>query len=64
MLEKLISAAEQRADLAVERQIDRLAETPAPPGVTVEPFDSGVRLTGKRLRRRLITDPSLRNFGR
>lgn len=64
MLEKLIPAAERRAGQAVERQIERLAQSSPPPGVTVEPFDGGIRLTGKRIRRRLITDPQLRNFGR
>ena len=64
MLEKLFPAAERRADQAVKRQIDRLAQTPTPPGVTAEPIEGGIALTGKRLRRRLINDPQLRNFGR
>ena len=63
MLEKLNPAADRRATQAVERQIDRLAKTPPPPGIAVEATDRGVTLIGKRLRRRLLTDPNLRNFG-
>ncbi len=57
-------AANNRAAEAVSRQIDRLANTPPPPGVTVEATNGGVTLTGRRLRRRLLHDPQLRNFGR
>jgi hypothetical protein len=63
MLEKLTPAAERVAAKAVERQIDRLAQTP-PPGITAEATDSGVTLIGKRLRQRMLSDPNLRNFGR
>jgi hypothetical protein len=64
MLEKLTFAAGRRAAEAVTRQIGRLAQTPTPPGVTVEVNADGITLTGKRLRRRMLTDPNLRNFGR
>lgn len=64
MLEELQTAGERRGAEAVVRQIDQLAGTTTPPGVTVEAIDGGVRLTGKGLHRRLITDPNLRNFGR
>jgi hypothetical protein len=64
MLEKLTPAANQRAVDAVRHQIDRLAQTPTPPGVTAEAANDGVILSGKNLRRRMLTDPSLRNFGR
>jgi hypothetical protein len=64
MLEKLTPAAERRVAAAVKRQIDRLAQMPTPPGVTIETTDSGLTLSGKRLRRRMLTDPNLRNFGR
>jgi hypothetical protein len=64
MLEKLTPAAAQCAASAVASQIDRLVHIPAPPGVTVEATDGGIRLSGKALRRRMLTDPSLRNFGR
>jgi hypothetical protein len=64
MLEKLTTAAERRAADAVKRQIGWLAQTPTPSGVTVEPTDTGINLSGKGLRRRMLSDPSLRNFGR
>lgn len=63
MFEKLITAGELRADEAVARTIIQLAITPVPPGVTVEPVDGGIALTGKGLRRRMLNDPKLRNFG-
>jgi hypothetical protein len=64
MLETLTPAADRRAAKAVQRQIDQLAKAATPPGVRVEANDTGVVLTGKRLRRRIIDDPQLRNFGR
>jgi hypothetical protein len=64
MLEKLTPAANRRAAIAVAKQLGRLAKTPAPPGVTVEATDSGITLSGKHLRRRMLSDPDLRNFGR
>lgn len=62
MLEKLTHAANRRADAAVKRQIDRLAQKPTPPGVTAQPVAGGIALTGKGLRRRMLSDASLRNF--
>jgi hypothetical protein len=64
MLEKLTTAAKRRVAIVVKQQIDRLAQTPPPPGVMVEASADGLTLTGKRLRRRMLTDPKLRNFGR
>jgi hypothetical protein len=64
MLEKLTAAADRLATTAVKQQIDRLAQTPPPPGVTVDANSDGITLSGKRLRRRMLTDPQLRNFGR
>lgn len=64
MIEKLTQAAERRADDAVVKLINRLAQTPPPPGVTVDAVDDGVSLCGKRLRRRMLNDAQLRNFGR
>jgi hypothetical protein len=64
MLGKLTPAAERRAADAVARQVDRLLETPPPPGVTVDANNEGITLTGKNLRRRMLTDANLRNFGR
>lgn len=64
MLEKLTAAVDRLAAEAVEKQINRLAQTQPPPGVTVEATDVGLILTGKNLRRRMLNDPNLRNFGR
>ena len=64
MFEKLNAAVERSAADAVSRQITRLAAKPTPPGVSAEASDDGITLSGKRLRRRYITDPNLRNFVR
>ncbi len=64
MLEKLTAAAERRAAKAVTQTIHHLSTTPTPQGVTAEPVEGGIALTGKALRRRMLSDPSLRNFGR
>jgi hypothetical protein len=64
MFEKVTKAGDRHAVVAVARTIARLAETPAPPGVYVQAIDGGVVLSGRRLRRRMLTDPQLRNFGK
>lgn len=64
MLERLTQAAEERAAAAVASQISRIAQTPTPPGVAVEANADGVILLGKNLRRRMLTNANLRNFGR
>lgn len=43
---------------------DRLLATDCPDGVSIEPTGEGVCLVGKGLRRRMLTDARLRNFGR
>lgn len=62
--EKLALAVGRRGACAVERHTRRLAQLPPPPGVRVEATDDGIALSGKSLRRRMLTDPNLRNFGR
>ena len=64
MFEKLSDAGERRANDAVAQTITRLANAPTPIGVTAEAIEGGVSLTGKRLRRRMIDNPQLRNFGK
>ena len=64
MLERLQAAASKQADRMLMRVIRRLASRPAPPGVEVKALPGGVELSGKRLKRRMIDDPNLRNFGR
>ncbi len=63
MFEKLQAAADKRADRLLMRIIHRLAARAVPPGVEVKALDDGVELSGKRLKRRMIDDPDLRNFG-
>ncbi len=64
MFEKLTKAVDRRADQAVVRTIDRLIEQPVPPGIVAQAGDRGVTLSGRNLRRRMLTDTHLRNFGR
>lgn len=63
MFERLQGAANKRADRLLMRLIRHLAAQPAPPGVEVKALPDGVELSGKRLKRRMIDDPHLRNFG-
>ena len=64
-LERLAARGEAIGVEAVERTRDRLiARANLPPGVDIMPSREGIVLSGKRLRRRFITDPDLRNFAR
>ncbi len=64
MFEALTARVLGLAQSRTVRIIAAIAATPLPPGVTAEPADNGVRLSGHGLKRRIITDPSLRSFGR
>lgn len=64
MFERLKAAADRHADRLLMRVICRLAARPVPPGVEVKALPDGVELSGKRLKRRMIDDPTLRNFGK
>ena len=64
MLERLQAAANRQADRMLMRVIRRLAARTVPPGVEIKALPGGVELSGKRLKRRMIDDPNLRNFGR
>lgn len=64
MFERLQAAASKRADRLLMRVIARLAARPAPPGVEIKALPDGVELSGRRLKRRMIDDPELRNIGR
>lgn len=48
----------------VEDICDQLMQAPRPAGVDVERSGDGICLVGKNLRRRMLYDPQLRNFGR
>lgn len=64
-LERLAARGEAVGTNAAERARDRLAARASlPPGVDIAPSPQGIVLSGKRLRRRYITDPELRNFAR
>lgn len=64
MFERLEAAASRRADRLLMRVIARLASRPVPLGVEVKTRSDGVELSGKGLKRRMIDDADLRNFGR
>lgn len=64
MFERLQAAAERRADRLLIRVIARLASRPVPSGVEVRARNDGVELSGEGLKRRMIDDADLRNFGR
>lgn len=50
----------QRAAAQVRDRIIRHADLPRDVGI--ESVDGGIAITGKRLRRRMVDDPALRNF--
>jgi len=64
MFERIIGTAQAVATQTRNAQIERLVQVTPPPGITITRTEEGVVLSGQRLRRRLITDPTLRSFGR
>lgn len=64
MFERLQQAADRNADRLLMRVIRRLSQSEMPDGVEIEAVDDGVRLSGRKLRQRLIDDTRLRNIGR
>ena len=64
MFERTIGTAQAIAAQKRTAQIERLVQVTPPPGITITRTEEGVILSGRRLRRRLITDPTLRSFGR
>jgi len=64
MFERIIGTAQAVATQTRKAQIERLVQVTPLPGITITRTEEGVVLSGKRLRRRLITDPALRSFGR
>lgn len=64
-LERLTARADMiAASTAAEARDRLLAVATLPEGITAEATNAGIVLSGKRLRRRMIADPDLRNFGR
>ena len=64
MLERLQEAADRKADRLLMRVTHRLSQNETPNGIEAEPIDDGLRLSGRGLKRRMIDDAELRNFGR
>jgi hypothetical protein len=64
MFDALMARAALIADTRAGHAILRLANAPMPPGIAIEPVEGGVRLTGRRLKRRMIADAALRRIGR
>ena len=64
MFETLLNRAQDLAERGCAARIERLAGDMPPPGVTITRTSDGIVLSGKRLRRRFVTDASLRSFGR
>lgn len=64
MFERIIGTAQAVATQKRNAQIERLVQVTPLPGITITRTEEGVVLSGKGLRRRLITDPALRSFGR
>lgn len=60
----LKAKAEDLGEARAARFCDRLMTLDCPEGARIERSDDGVCLIGKGLRRRMLTDPKLRNFGR
>jgi hypothetical protein len=62
-LEGLIVHAEMVGERAVRCKQDQIVQNAnLPPGVTLSVTATGLELSGKGLRRRMIDDPRLRNF--
>lgn len=64
MFERLNDYAKLRAAAICHAAIERISRSPAPAGVTVEAIGNGILLSGRKLKRRAIEDPRLRDFGR
>jgi hypothetical protein len=64
MFDRLSARAAHLADEAVDARRIEIAARPLPSGVTATITAGGVTLSGKRLRRRFLSDPALRNFAR
>ena len=62
--DRLKAKADAVGAARVEQISDRLMATDLPQGVRAERNGDGVTLVGKTLRRRMLDDAQLRNFGR
>ncbi|MFN5129416.1 MAG: hypothetical protein ACK519_04355 [Sphingomonadaceae bacterium] len=62
--DRLTAKADVLGAARVQQISDRLMATDLPQGVRAERSDEGVTLVAKNLRRRMLDDAQLRNFGR
>ena len=62
--DRLTAKADVLGAARVQQISDRLMATDLPQGVQAERSDEGVTLVAKNLRRRMLDDAQLRNFGR
>lgn len=62
--DRLKAKADALGAARVEQISDRLMATNLPQGVRAERSGDGVTLVAKNLRRRMLDDAQLRNFGR
>lgn len=62
--DRLKAKADVLGAARVQQISDRLMATDLPQGVRAERNGDGVTLVGKNLRRRMLDDAQLRNFGR
>lgn len=62
--DRLKAQADALGERRAERLRNQLLATDLPRGVRVERSGEGVTLIGRNLRRRMLDDAQLRNFGR
>ncbi len=62
--DRLTAKADVLGAARVQKISDRLMVADLPQGVRAERSDEGVTLVAKNLRRRMLDDAQLRNFGR
>ena len=62
--DRLTAKADVLGAARVQRISDRLMVADLPQGVRAERSDEGVTFVAKNLRRRMLDDAQLRNFGR
>ena len=62
--DRISAKAAALGERRVDDICDQLMQAPRPVGVDVERSGDGICLVGKNLRRRMLDDPQLRNFGR
>lgn len=62
--DRMNAKADVLAERRAEQRRDQLMATDLATGVRIERSDGGVTLIGRNLRRRMLDDARLRNFGR